>query len=197
MGSVSDLRAHFQRDKDIALPGHDHAKTPCLKQRAKQPPQIQRVILFVTITANRTFIETAMTGIEHDRLHAAEIFDHVRPQLRLECFCQVDAGNKNLSLVDEHGKAQPIPHAIEQHLAAIDAKLQFVFLGAELDILAINYGTGETVELREVVDAEEIAPIDLDDLPFYSRDQPAGQNQATDRAYSKAAQVHHSEKGAG
>ena len=99
--------------------------------------------------------------------------------------------------MDKHRKTQPIPHAIDQHLPAVDAKLQFVLVAAELDIPAINYGTGETIELRDVVDAEEIATINLDDLPFYCRAQSANRKQATDRIYSKAAQVHHSEIGAG
>src|SRR5262245_61816865 len=107
-----------------------------------------------------------MTRVEDYRLHAAEVFDHVRPQLRLECFCQIDAGNKNLSLMDRDGKAQPIPHAVDQHLAATHAKLQLVLIAAELDILAINYRVEEAIEFRDVIDAEEIAAIDLDDVPL-------------------------------
>src|SRR5206468_12733666 len=112
-------------------------------------------------------IETARTGIEHDRLHAAEIVDHVPAQLRLESFCQVNAGNENLSVVDEHGKAQPIAHAIDQHLAAIDTKSEFVFVAAELDILAVSYRVGEAIELGDVVDAEEIAAVHFDNLPLH------------------------------
>ena len=52
---------------------------------------IKRVILFVAITADRAFIETAVTGIEHDRSDAAELLDHVRTQLRFEGFGEIDA----------------------------------------------------------------------------------------------------------
>src|SRR5262249_29377745 len=193
MGGVGDARAQFQRHEHIAFSRHHHTKTLCLQQGPEYTRQIQGIIFFVTVTADRTLIETAMSGIEHDRLHAADIFDHVRPQLRFECFCQVNAGNEYLSVVHEHGKAQPIPHAIDQHLATIDAKLQFVFVAAELDVLVVNYGVGEAVELGDVIDAKEIAAVHFDNLPLHRGDEPARAKAGTNcihSIHSKAPQAH-------
>jgi len=125
-----------------------------------------------------------MTGIEHDCLHAAELWDHVRPQLRLERFGEIDSRDDDFPVVDEHREAQPIAHPVDQHFPAVDMKLHFVLAVVELHIFAVDGRAGEAIELRNIIDTEKITAVDFDDLPFDSRHRnlPAGKKAGADRA---------------
>src|SRR5205814_8701948 len=95
----------FQRQETIAFASHNHAKAIRLQQGPELARQIKGVILFVAITADGALVETAVTGIEHDGSDAVEMFDHVRAQLRLERFGEIDARDHDFSVVDKHRKA--------------------------------------------------------------------------------------------
>src|SRR5437868_8300833 len=166
---IGNVGAEFQRHKDVALAGHDHAESVGLEQWPELPGDIEGIILFVAVRTDRAFIETAMPGVEHDRLHTRKILDHAWAQLRLERFRQIDAGDDDFPVMDQDGIAQPITHAVNEHLAAINHKLELVLVVLEPHILAFDHRIGESVELRDVIDREEIASIYLDLLPLDSR----------------------------
>src|SRR5205823_9211864 len=121
---------------------------------------------FAAIPADRALIETAVTGIEHDRLHAAELGDHVRAQLRLERFGKIDARDDDFPVVDEHGKAQPIAHAVEQYFPTVEVKLHFILAVVQIVIFSVDCRVGATVELRDIIDDKKIEPVDFDQVPL-------------------------------
>src|ERR1051326_6828082 len=98
-GLVRDPGADFERYEDIVLARHDYLKSFRLEQRPEFPRDIEREILFVPESAGGAFVVTAVAGIEHDGLDFAAALNHVRPELRLDCFRKVDARDEKFVVV--------------------------------------------------------------------------------------------------
>ncbi len=88
---IGDLCPNFQGHKVITFAGHDNAQPFCLEQRPQLPRNIQRKILFITITADRAFVVTSMARIENYGLEPADVWNAMGTKLRLNCFGHVHA----------------------------------------------------------------------------------------------------------
>ncbi len=96
----------------------------------KTPTQLARdvegVLLLASVTAPRALIETAVAGIEHNGLQFAFALDHLRPQLRFDCLCEIDPGDEKFPIVRDDGKAEPVTQTVHDRFAAIERKLELV-----------------------------------------------------------------------
>ena len=164
---VGDAGAQFERNEDIVLARHDHFKTFGLKKRAQQTGDIERVLLLAAECAQRTLVETAVAGIEHDRLHLALVLEHLRAQLRLDGLGQIDPRDEKFPILGDDGEAEPVAHAVHDGFAAIERELKLVAAVVEDDGLAGGIDVAqEAVKFRDVVGAQVIARPDFDDLPI-------------------------------
>ena len=92
--------------------------------------------------------------------------------------------------MDENRIAQPITHAVDEHLAAIDHELKLIFVVLQSHILAFDHRIGEAVEVRDIIDTKEIAPINLDHLPLDGRANGAGKDHGKNGADDQAPVNH-------
>src|SRR4026208_1693093 len=93
--------------------------------------------------------------------------------------------------MNEHRKTQPIAHAVDQHFPAIDTKLHFILAVVQIDISSVDCRVRKTIELRDVIDSEEITAVDFDDLPLNRSDQLANEKAAANRAQNETPHDHH------
>jgi hypothetical protein len=111
-----------------------------------------------------------MTRIEHDGHDFSASLDHVRSQLRLDRFGEVDARDEEFVIVRDDGETKPVPNAVHDSLPAVETDLQLVSAVVEDDAFSGGIDVAhEPVELRDVVEAEVIARTDLDNLPVIVR----------------------------
>src|SRR5947207_15320326 len=96
--------------------------------------------------------------------------------------------------MNENGIAQPITHAVNQHLAAIDHKLELIFVVLEPHIPAFDSRIGKSVELCDVIDSEEIAPTNLDHLPPNGRSEGIGKSHRKNGADDQETLGNHSDE---
>src|ERR1700682_1115233 len=101
---VGDAGADFEWNENIVLASHDDLEAFRLEKRTQLAGDIGRVGLFVAESARRAFVESAVAGIEHDGLHFAAALDHLRAELRLDGFREVDAGDEELVVVRDDGE---------------------------------------------------------------------------------------------
>jgi hypothetical protein len=64
-------------------------------------------------------------------------------------------------------------------------KLHFILAVVQIDISSVDCRVRETIELRDVIDGEEIAAVDFDDLPLNRSDQLANEKAAANRAQNE------------
>ena len=140
---IRDARAQFQRNKDVALARHDDLESFRFEQRSQLTRNIEREIFFASVTAARAFVVTAMAGIEHDRLHFAEVRDHLRTQLRLQSFREIDARDEQVAILLDYGKREPVAHAVDHDFATVEARFQFVATVAEPHFFEDRIGDGQ------------------------------------------------------
>src|SRR4051812_27122504 len=95
---IRDTSAQFQWNKDVALARHHDFETFRLEQWSQLTCDIQRIIFFAAVTTARAFIVTAVARIEDDRVHVTKILNHVRTQLRLQSFREIDARNEKFAV---------------------------------------------------------------------------------------------------
>ncbi len=70
---ISDLCAHFQRHKIIALASHHHAQSFGLQKRAQLSGRIEHKIFFISVTTHLAFVVPAMSRIQNDRFNLANV----------------------------------------------------------------------------------------------------------------------------
>ena len=91
----------------------------------------------------------------------------MRPHKRLDGFGDVSARHQRFSILFNHGKTQPTSSAIDHGFTAAAHKLQRV-----IGCLCLYFRPGrddfrrQAVKLRDVVHAQVIMPVYLDDLPL-------------------------------
>ena len=118
---IRDAGAQIQGNENIALARHHNFESFRFQQRPELARDVEREIFFAAVTAARAFVVTAMSGIEHDRLHFAHVRDHVRAELRFERFREVDARDQKPAVFFGNRKRQPVAHAVDHDLAAAEA----------------------------------------------------------------------------
>jgi hypothetical protein len=64
-------------------------------------------------------------------------------------------------------------------------KLHFILAVVQIDISSVDCRVRETIEFRDVIDSEEIAAVDFDDLPLNRSDQLANEKAAANRAQNE------------
>jgi hypothetical protein len=64
-------------------------------------------------------------------------------------------------------------------------KLHFILAVVQVDISSVDCRVRETIELRDVIDSEEIAAVDFDDLPLDRSDQLTNEKAAANRAQNE------------
>src|SRR5262249_44827305 len=122
--SVGNFRSHFQRHKIITFPGHDHAQSLRLQNRAELSSDIQSKIFFRPITTHLSFVMPAVPRIENDRLNLPHIWNTVWPPERLNGFGYVSARYQRFPTLFNHRKAQPTSSAINDGFPAAADELQ-------------------------------------------------------------------------
>jgi hypothetical protein len=114
----------------------------------------------------------AVTGIQNDRLNLAHVWDSMRSHQRLNSFGYVSARHQRFSVVFNHGKTQPTSSTVNDGFPAAADELQRV-----ISCVCLYFRSGgddfcgQAVELGNVVYAQVIVPVYLDDLPFGRSDR--------------------------
>ena len=166
-GGVGETGAHVERDEDIVLAGQNHLEALLLQERAKLASDVERELFFGAESVPGAFIETAVAGIEHDGLNLSFLDKHLRTQLRLDGFGEIDARDEELVVLRNDGEAKPVAHTVHDGFAAVEGDLELVPAVIENDDLARGIDVAdEAVKLCDVVDGQVIAGADFDDLPI-------------------------------
>src|SRR5712671_4941630 len=109
----------------------------------------------------------AVPRIENNRLSLAHIWNTVWPHERLNSFGYVSARHERFSFLLDHGKAQPTSSAVNDGFPAAADELQRV-----ISCVCLYFRSGgddfcgQAVKLGNIVYAQVIVPVYLDDLPL-------------------------------
>ena len=99
-------------------------------------------------------------------MHLALALDHLGPQLRLDCFREIDSGDQKFVVLRDDGKAEPVSDAVHNRFAALERELELVPAVIEHDGFACRINVPQkAVELGDIVSAQVVTKSDLDDLP--------------------------------
>src|SRR5205814_982227 len=101
---VGNVGPKLEREKNIVLARHDYFESPGLEKWTQPASNIEGILLLESVPAARPLVETAVAGIEHHGLDFAFVLDHVGPQLRLDCFCEIDARDEKFPVLRENRK---------------------------------------------------------------------------------------------
>jgi hypothetical protein len=108
-----------------------------------------------------------VAGIQNDRLNLAHVWNTVWPHERLNSFGYVSTRHERFSFLLDHGKAQPTSSAVNDGFPAAADELQRV-----ISCICLYFRSGgddfcgQAVKLGNVVHAQVIVPVYLDDLPL-------------------------------
>ena len=151
---IGNMGAKLEREENVVLARHDDLESSGLKERPQLPRNIEGVILLVAVATQRAFIKTAVARIKHDRLDFAIVLNHVRPQLRLDCLCEIDPRDQKFPVLGYNGKAEPVPHTVHDRFAAVEGELELVTTVVEHKGFASRINIPQkAVKLRDVIGA--------------------------------------------
>lgn len=165
--SIGNPRTQLEGDENITVAGHLYVQSPGFEQRLEIFGDIEREIFFVAIRTDGAFVVTAMPGINDDGSELAEIRDHLWTELGLNRFREINSGNEIMAVLFDHRETEPVANAIDHYLPAVALEFEGVLPVLEPDALLRRSGPGsKAVKSGDVIDRQEIAAMDLDQLPI-------------------------------
>ena len=183
LARVRDPGAQFEGHEDIAITRHFHIQPFRLEEGFDVAGNVEGEIFFVAVTADCAFVVAPVARVEDHGFELAEVGNHLRPQLWLERFREIDARDEVLAVFFRHRETEPVAHAVDHHFAAVELHLERAFAIVEQDVLVDRRDAGrEPVKLRHVINCEIFAPADLDDLPVGSSQRAAGESEKCEEA---------------
>ena len=155
---VRDPHPIVERNKCIRGAGHRHLVTRLLKKQAGAPDHVQGKIFLPAILAVGAVVVAAVASIQNDRIHLFRALDPLRPQHRLDHFCQIHARN-------EHGASRLDDRVAEIELQPIDEELHGPFRPAQAshpcadeEILPHASHFPQPVKLRQIIESHMVPP---------------------------------------
>jgi hypothetical protein len=107
-----------------------------------------------------------MTGIKNNRLNLAGVWNTMRPDQWFNRFGHVRARNQIFPSLFDYRKTEPTAGAVDHRLATAADKFQRILYRIRFYLLAgTSDARGQSVKLRDVLDAKLIATAYLDNLP--------------------------------
>src|SRR6186713_435615 len=114
-------------------------------------PHVERVGFLVAERARGAFVKSAVPGIEHYGLDFAAALDHLRTELWLDGFREIDAGDEKLVVVGDDRETEPVADAVDDGFAAVEGDLELVPAVIKDDRFAGGIDVAEeAVELGDV-----------------------------------------------